>query len=401
MPIQQLSNSDSMEQQTRDVSEAGIAEYVDALVKHRKFIGSIVGGSFLFSVLVSLLLPKMYMATARILPPQKTSPSFASLISDVDSPLNGLSQKLLNQQTPATLYVGIMKSRTVADALNKKFKLNELYHRKYLEDVYSELDDRSTIKISPRDQIISVTVEDRDPQRAADIANSYVETLDQINRRLNITEGQRRLALLEERLKKISSNLEKAENALKAFQERYHLVAIEDQAKVTIEGAAKIKGQIIAAQTELKILKEFDTEKSNKAIMLRAKIEALQEQLSLIEEGTDKNANSSESVKNPQQGPNIYIPFSDLPDLGMKLMRLTREAKIQGKVFELLTTQYEIARIDEARFGNTIQVLDRAVVPEKKSSPKRTRIVIESTFLSLIGAMLAILVRFHYCRLFR
>lgn len=400
MPVQRLNNTGSMERQTRDVSEVGLSEYVDALSKHRKFIGIVVGCIFLLSVLVSLLLPKMYMATARILPPRETSPSFASLISDTDSPISGLAQKLLNQQTPATLYVGIMKSRTVADALNKKFKLNELYNRKYIEDVYTELNERSTIRVSPKDQIISVTVMDRDPQRAADIANSYVDTLDQINRRLNTTEGQRKLALLEERLKEVSSDLEEAENALKDFQERYHLVAIEEQAKVTIEGAAEIKAQIIAAQTELNVLKEFGTERTNEAILLRAKIEALQEQLAFIEEGTKKNAEPME-LKNPQQSPNFYIPFGDLPGLGMKLMRLTREAKIQGKVFELLTTQYEIARIDEAKFGNTIQVLDRAVAPEKKCSPKRIRIVMESTFLSLIGAILVVLVRYHYCRIIR
>jgi tyrosine-protein kinase Etk/Wzc len=383
------SNNRSPQQQHEGPDEINLYEYLEVIIRYRKMIAYIVGVTFVLSIIVSLLLPKMYLATASILPPRETSSSLASLLSSTDSPLNGLAGNPIGQQTPAALYVGIMKSRSVADTLNRKFKLKKLYDLKYIEDVYAKLNDRATIEVSKNDQIISVSVKDRDPQRAADMANAYVDALDQINRQLNISEGHRKRAFLGDRLKEVASELEKAETTLKAFQERYHLIAIEEQAKVAIEGAAELKGQIIAAQTELNVFKKFGTEMQNEAIMLRTKIDELQKQLALIEEGTGKKMATAELSKNPK-APNFYIPIGDLPELGMQLMRLTRGAKIQEKVFELLTSQYEIAQIEEAKDVDTIQVLDRAVVPEKKYSPRRGFIIMVSILISMVLSILLV-----------
>lgn len=138
--------------------------------------------------------------------------------------------------------MGILKSRTAADTLIKKFDLKDLYDKKYMEDVYKKLDKRTNIRVSRKDQIISISVEDRDPQRAADMANTYLEALDRINRTVNITEGHRKRVFLKKRLKQVKKDLSRAETELKEFQETYKLVAIER--------AARIKGEIIAAQTD-------------------------------------------------------------------------------------------------------------------------------------------------------
>lgn len=383
-------------QQTQILSDINLSDYLNVILNYRKFIGYIVGATFILSIIVSLLLPKMYVATARVLPPQENNNGIVSLLSGTEnSPLSGLASSLVGSQTPAALYVGIMKSRSVADALIIKFNLKELYGKKYVEDVYAKLSDRSNIKITKQDQIINVSVKDRDPQRAAEMANAYVEMLDQINRKLNITQGKRKRLFLEGRLKEVRADLEKAEIELKAFQEKYHLVAIEEQAKVAIEGAAEIKGQIIAAQTELEVLKQFGTEKQIEAVMLKTKIEELQKQLLAIEQG--KKPASNELIESePGKVSNFYIPFDDLPRLGLQMMRLMREAKIQEKLFELITSQYEMAQIEEAKDVDTIQVLDLAVPPEKKVSPKRIRIVLVLTTLSFIGTILSIFIwRYH------
>ena len=372
------------------ITEYGLSNHLETVLKHRKFIGYIVGFTFIASIAISLLLPKMYIATARILPPQENSPGLASLLSKADDSLGGLAASLMGNQTPAALYVGIMKSRSVADALNQKFKLKELYSAQYIEDVYSLLEDRSTIEISKDNQLINISVKDRDPKRAADMANTYVAMLDQISRKLNITQGKRKRLFLEGRLKKVHSNLEKAEMDLKAFQEKYHLVSIEEQAKVAIEGAAEIRSQIIAAQTELEVLKQFGTERQIEAVMLKAKIEEMQKQLGLIEKRANPEAGASKTSA-AERSSDFDIPFEDMPRLGMQLMRLTREAKIQEKLFELLTAQYEMAQIEEAKDVDTIQVLDQAVPAEKKSSPKRIAIVISSV---AIAAMLSIMLAF-------
>jgi tyrosine-protein kinase Etk/Wzc len=394
--MQPDNTSGSTKQKSRDASEGNLPNRIDVLIKHRKLVGYIVGVTFILSIFTSLLLPNMYVATARVLPPQENNQGFSSLFASADDPLSGLAGSILGKTTPASLYIGIMKSRTVADALIRKFKLKELYDHNYIEDVYFTLEDRSTIEISKKDQLIHVSVMDRDPKRAADLANGYVEMLDLINRKLNITEGKRKRLFLEGRLKEVRNDLKKAEMNLRSFQEKHQIVSIQEQAKVAIEGAAEIKGQLIAAQTELEVLKKFGTENQVEAVLLNARIEELKKQLDYIEKGQNSkmdNNNSAETVKRS----NFYIPFEDLPHLGMQLMQLMREAKIQEKLFELLAAQYEMAQIEEAKDVDTIQVLDTAVPPEKKSSPRRSAIVISSVTISaMISFLLAFLLEYSY-----
>jgi capsule polysaccharide export protein KpsE/RkpR len=331
----------------------------------------------------------MYTATARVLPPKEPDSGLSALLTQSGGPLAGLAGSFVSGKTTSDLYVGMLKSRTVADVLIKKFDLKELYKKKYLEDVYKHLAKRINIKVSRKDQIISVSVEDKDPKRAADMANAYLDALDRINRTVNITEGQRKRIFLEKRLKETKDDLSRAEIALKEFQEKYGLVSIEEQAKVAIEGAAKIKGEIIVAQTELEVLKQFGTERQNEAVMLKSKIAELENQLKKIE-SSNPGIPLLKEHKMMEGESNFYIPFNELPALGMQLARLMREAKIQEKVFELVTSQYEMAQIEEAKDVNTIQVLDQAVPPDKKSSPKRALIVILSAvvafFLSIFLA---------------
>jgi uncharacterized protein involved in exopolysaccharide biosynthesis len=386
--MQSENHIERSEQQAQGPSYSNLSDYFRVIYKYRKFICCIVGVTSLASIIISLMLPKTYVATARVLPPHDNNSGISSSFLDsVDSHLSGLADSLSINKTPAALYVGIMKSRSVADALIQRFNLKEQYNKKYIEDVYVTLAERSKIDVSKKDLIITVSVEDHDPQRAADMANEYVNMLDRINRKLNITQGKRKRLFLEGRLNEVRSNLEKAELSLKSFQEKYNIVAIEEQAKVAIEGAAEIKGQIIATQIELEVLKQFGTEKQIEAVMLKTKIEELHKQLEAIEQG--EKLISSGSVQSELDRPsNFYIPFDDLPHLSLHLMRLTRETKIQEKLFELIISQYEMAQIDEAKDINTIQVLDEAVSPEKKSSPKRSNIVISSGMISLLISIL-------------
>jgi len=374
--INQSAQPDYME------DEINLIDYFLVLLKHKRMIFCIVALAIILSVVVSLLLPKMYTATARVLPPKEPDSGLSTLLTQSGGPLSGLAGSFMQGKTTSDLYVGMLKSRTVADVLIKEFNLKELYKKKYLEDVYKHLAKRINIKVSRKDQIISVSVEDKDPKRAADMANTYLDALDRINRTVNITEGQRKRIFLEKRLKEAKNDLSRAEIELKEFQEKYKLVSIEEQAKVAIEGAAKIKGEIIVAQTELEVLKKFGTERQNEAVMLKSKITELQNQLAKIESG-NPGINVLKENGMVEGESNFYIPFNELPALGMQLGRLIREAKIQEKVLELVTSQYEMAQIEEAKDVNTIQILDRAVPPDKKSSPKRSLIVILSTVVAL------------------
>ena len=368
-----------MEQSSYEEDEINLLDLFLVLLRRKWLILSIVFLAIAASVIISLLLPLKYTATARILPPKETSPGLSGLLSQSGGAFGGLAGSLLGGSSSADLYVGILESRSVADRLIKEFNLKDVYKQKYMETTYKKLAANTNIEVSRKTQVISVSVEDRDPKRAADMANTYLDALDHINRTVNISEGHRKRVFLQKRLKKVKDDLMMAESALEVFQQKYGLVSISDQAKAAIEGAAQIKGDIIAAQTELEVLKKFGTEKQNEAVMLKAKIAELKEQLERIEKGSpssDKNGSDE-----------FFIPFNQIPDLGMKLARLMREAKIQEEVFKLITTQYELAKIEEAKDMDTIQVLDRAVPPDKKSSPKRALIVILSTVVAFFLAI--------------
>jgi len=353
-----------------------LADYLIVLLKRKKMILIILACVMILSVIWSLQKPDIYTATARILPPRENSSGLSNLLAQSGGMLGGLGVSIPGAKSTADIYVGILESRTIADVLVQKFGLKALYEAEYMENVYRELATRTKTQVSRKTQIISVSVEDEDPERAADMANAYVTALDQINRTVNITEGQQKRIFLETRLQEVKKDLAGAETELRKFQEKYKLVSIDEQARIAIEGAAKIKGEITAAQTELEVLKKFGTERQNEAIMLKSKIGELRKQLAKIETGNQ--------TKN---GDSFYLPFNELPALGMQLARLIREAKIQEKVFELVTTQYELAKIEEAKDLNTIQVLDQALPPDRKSGPKRSLIVVLSTIVAFFVAV--------------
>ncbi|MFO7962801.1 MAG: Wzz/FepE/Etk N-terminal domain-containing protein [Desulfobacterales bacterium] len=367
--------------------EINLLDLLMVLLDHKKLIAYVTGGVFLISLIISFLLPIKYKATTRILPPSDSNTSIPGLLTQSAGPLVGLAGSLMGAGTPADLYVGILQSRSVADNLIERFNLKQSYGVEYREDIYKLLNKYVDISISSTDQIVSVAVEDEDPETAADLANAYVELLDRINRKVNISEGHQKRIFLEDRLKEVSRDLAETETDLKRFQEKYKLISIEEQAKIALEGAAEIKAGIIAAQTELEVLRQFGTERQNEAVMLKSKINELQRQLAKIQSGQKEENAKMEVSKTVATDLELFIPIDELPELGLKMTELMRDLKIQQTLFELLTTQYELAKIEEARDVNTVQVLDKALPPEKKFSPKRTLIVLLSTFTSFFVAV--------------
>ena len=370
MMFQTPDNNQRMEDYQHN--EINFLDHLLVILKRKRMIFRIVGSVFILSIIVSLLLPKRYVATARILPPQESG----SLHSMVGGSLGVVAYGLLGVGSSSSdIYVGILKSCSVADRLIDKFNLLKIYHIKSMTQMYSKLSDISSFDVDNKSLIISISVEDRDPQMAAELANGYIEALDFIKKTVNITEEQRKRIFLENRRLKVKDDLIKAETDLKFFRQRYKLVSIDEQAKATIEGAANITAEIIATQTELEVLKDFGTQKQNEAVMLQAKINELRKQLSIIESGGGENK--------------FYIPFNEFPGLTVQLTRLMREFKIQENLFELLTNQYEMAKLEEAKDMDTILVLDKAIPPDKKMKPRRNLIVITCTFMALFASAFA------------
>ncbi len=359
--------------------EISLLDYLAVIVKHWRMIIGMCGVAVITAIIVSLLLPKIYRATAVIMPP-KTEGTMSNLAARMGG-LASLAGGVMGVSDSSEIYIDILKSRTVVDTIIDRFNLLEIYNVEFIKDAREKLQDNTNVQTS-KANAISITVEDKDPKRAADIANAYVEEVDNLNQKLNISSAGRQRMFLEKRLEGVMQSLSRAENGLREFQEKNKLVALDEQAKAAISGAAQIKAEIIATESELDMLKGFATGKETTVVKLQQKLAGLRKQLAKIESGGGIKDNPG-GKEISGDVPNFYLAFDQVPKLGLQLGRLMREVKVQETIFELLTQQYELTRIAEAKDTSTIQILDKAIAPEKKSKPKRVLLVALSGIMAL------------------
>ncbi len=359
-----------------------LLDYCRVLIKYRWLIGWITGSALVISVIVSLLLPSIYAATSSILPPQQEALFSTAALSQIASGLG--SEYLTSTIGTPDLWVGILKSHTVRDAIIDTFDLKKVYGVKTIEGARAALHRAVKIKKSRTEGIISITVENRDPESAADIANAFAEELDRINRDAVSTSGRRVRVSVEERLKETKREHASLEENLRAFQEEHQAIQLDAQSTTIIQAIAAVKGQLMAKEVELQTFLSYATRINPRVGFLETQVKELKNQLKELEEGT------LSSRDNPAPG-GIFIPTASIPGLTMEYARLVRDAKAQETLIELLTLQYEMARIQEAKDSPTVQVLDVAKPAEKKVKPKRAVIVLGSTFFA---AAVAILIAF-------
>ena len=375
--------------------EITIFDYLYPLIKYRRFIIWFWLIAVILSVIISFILPKIYTATATIMPPS-TSGDSASLLGSLGlgGNLGGLASMVLGMPSSADLYVDMLNSRVIADTLITRFDLKQVYHKKYHEDTLKALANRTEIQ-KTKGEMVAVTVEDKDPNRAAAIANAYVDELDKLTRQLGMSSAGRMRVFLEKRINETKRELQTAEDNLKEFQTNHKMIALDEQTKAMVEGAAQLEGQLIAAETELGILRSFATAANPRVKLVQTKIAELKKQLGLLA-GSSAHATNESGAKRGFARPSsdsFSIPLSQVPDLGLEFVRLLREVKIQETVFELLTQQYELARVNEAKDTQTIQVVDIAKIPDKKTKPKRSLIVLITIVLAFTVAVFISFIR--------
>lgn len=363
-----------------------LMDYWRILMRWRKLIGCIVVISFIGSLIISLLLPKIYASTTSLLPPQQEGTLQSGMAAaQFAGTLGVLGGGFLGMKSPADLWIGILKSETIRDAVIVRFNLVEVFGVKTLEEARNVLIQRVKITKSKED-IISITVEDKDPKRAAGLATAFVEELDKFNKNIVMTSGGRMRAFVEKRLTEAQEGLSRTEEAVKDFQNKNSAVKLDDQSKAIIEAIGTLKGQLMAKEVELQTFLSYATPNNPRSEILKAEIGELRQGLREMEEGKRGNHPSPKS---------IFIPTARIPDLLLQYARLLRDAKIQLTLYELMTQQYEMARIQEAKDSPTVQVLDVAKVSEKKIKPKRKQIVLLSIFSSMfISVILAFLLEF-------
>ncbi len=378
--------SQNTEQQNSPVGQASddeinLLEYLLVIVKHKKMISLTCLVTFILTCGITLLMPNIYTSTARILPPQDDTGGLSSMLGGM-SGLAALAGVSVGGGS-GELYVGMMKSRSIEDVIIDKFNLMEVYDQEYRVKTYVALEKAVSISIGKGDGIIAVTVEDKDPQRAAAMANSYVDELQKLNVKLNLSNAGRERLFLEERLTQVKSDLLAAEESLKEFQEKNKAIRIDAQASAIIEAIAQLKGELASKEVELGVLLSSQTDQNPQVMALREGIAQIKEQIARLERSPEGKKVSDD----------IFMATSDVPELGVQYARLLREFKVQETLYELLTKQYEVAKINEAKNTSSIQVLDEGMVPDKKVKPKRALIVILATFVVGFFALLYAFIR--------
>jgi len=295
--------------------------------------------------------------------------------------LASLAGGSLGLKNPADMYVALLTSRTVEDAMIDRFGLMKEYREKRMVDTRKELERRTTAVAGTKDGLIRLSIEDRDPKRAAELANGYVEEFRKLSQSLAITEAARRRLFFEQQLRMAKDNLTAAENAMTKTQQSTGVLEIDSQARALIESAAILRGQVAAKQVQIEGMRSFAAEDNPELILAKQELAALQSQLQRV-------AGSQSDT-----GSDINLSKGRVTESGMEYIRRFRDLKYQETVYELLAKEFEIAKLDEAREGSIVQVVDAAVPPDKKSSPHRLLIIVGATILSIFVASFWVLLR--------
>lgn len=368
----------------------GWTSYCWLLWDKRSLLFRVTVRSLIVSTLIAILIPSKYESTAHIMPPQQNNGgALLSLLGgraggseDVASALPALAGSFLGMSGSGAMFIGLTHSRTVEDHIVDRFDLQKvywtrnIYSMRYRQDARNFLEKNTAVDEDRKSGVISITVTDRSPQRARDIAQAYVEELDRLLAQVSTSSARRERIFIEQRLVTVKRDLEDAEQQFSAFASKNSAPDIKEQAKAMVESASVLQGQVIAAQSELQGLEQIYTSNNVRVRSLQARVAELQSQLQKLG-GTDASLAQDASAPEP-----MYPSIRKLPLLGVEWTDLYRSMRIQETVYELLNQQYELARIQEAKEIPTLRVIDTANVPEKKSWPPRLWIIVMLTTLS-------------------
>jgi uncharacterized protein involved in exopolysaccharide biosynthesis len=338
----------------------------------RRLITRITFAGLVAGMVLAFLLPNRYTSVAKLMPPNGQSSSgmamFAAM-SGKSGGLTGVAGDLLGVNGSGALFVGILGSETLRDRLVQRFDLQQVYRDKLDQDARKDLEERTGIAEDRKSGIITIRVTDRDPHRATAIAQAYAEELNRLSRELSTSAAHQERVFLEERLRDVKLDLDQAAIDFSQFSSKNTAIDIKEQGRAMVEAAAQLQGELIAAESEQKGLEAIYASTFPKVLAIRARIRELRKQLEKLGGAEGKEA------AEPAAG-SPYPSIRQLPILGVKYADLYRKTKIQETVYETLTQQYELAKVQEAKETPVVKVLDPARLPERRSFPPRLGITI-------------------------
>lgn len=359
--------------------EVHFLDLLVVLAGHKKLVigAPIVAG--LVALGISLLLTPIYTSSAKIMPPQQQQSSgMAAMLGQLGG-LAGAVGGIGGMKSPADLYVGLLESRTVADNLITRFKLKERFEKKTMDETRKQLALNSEISSGKKDGFITIAVDDKDAQFAADLANAYFDELAKLTQSMALTEASQRRLFFEKQLKDARDHLAESEIALRATQEKTGLIQPAAQVQAIILNAAQVKGAIAAKEVQINAMRTFAAGQNPELLRAQEELRGLQVQLSRLE----KSQSSKEG--------DFMVPTGSIPAAGVEYVRSVRDVKYYETIYELLAKQFELAKIDEAKDSSLIQLLDKAIPAERKSKPRRALITLGG---ALAGALFGIVLAF-------
>jgi len=362
--------------------EANPLDYLIVVLKHKRLVAVVTVLSAVVAVVVSLLIKPTYKAETQIFTPQSSPSVGLGMLMDASGGgLADMAGGALGLKSASELYVRMLTSRTVADKIIDRFGLMALYKEDHRVDARKRLlEDVAVVTGDKKSGVISVSVEDEDPKRAADMANAFVEELDNLTHGLAITEAAQRRFFFEDQLKETKASLAKAEEAMKAYQEKSGALDMDQQAKASIEGIATLRAQIAAKEVQLKVLRAYATPQNPELRRTEDVLSGLKTEIGKLEAKTGG-------------GSDPIIPTGNMPGVGTEYMRRLRDLKFSETLYQLLAKQYEVAKLDEARDSVIIQTIDKAMPPDKKSKPKRGMIVVLATMAGFLLSVVFVIAR--------
>lgn len=360
--------------------EVSLLDLMIALAERKRLIFWVTAAFALGALVLSFLLPVRYTAAVTLLPPQQNVSFGAQLAAQLGS-LGNLAQMTGSGgllKNPNEMYVAMLKSRTVEDAMVQRFGLMREYRKQRLSDARKTLEKYARVDGNSKDGLIHLSVQDADPGRAAALANGYVDQFRALSQNLAITEAQQRRLFFENQLKQANQDLAHAEEALKATEQRTGVIELDSQARALVESAARLRAQIAAQEVQIQAMQTYATGENAQLVEAGKELEGLRAQLARLGGGGD----------NPDA---IIVPKGQMTAAGLEYLRRLRDVRYAETIFEILARQFEMAKLDEAKEGSIIQVVDPAVPPDRKSSPRRGLIVLTATCAGLwAGAFLAL-----------
>jgi uncharacterized protein involved in exopolysaccharide biosynthesis len=336
------------------------------LYSRRRFLGVSTLAVIVLAVIACLVLPKRYTATTTLLPPQQNSSLSSALLSQMGGSLGilgSLAGGSLPVKNSGDMTVALLKSRTLEDAMIDRFDLMKVYKDKKRSDTRKDLESHCAIESKAKEGLVFISVDDKKPERAAEMANAYVDEFRKFSATLAITEASQRRLFFQQQLEHAKDDLASAEEALKATEQKTGLIHLDSQAKALVESVAMLRAQVTAKEVQIRSMSLAETPNNPDILMAREQLAALQNQLKQL------------AGSNVDPDSDLIVPRGKIPEVGLTYVRKFRDVKYNELIYELLAKQFEIAKLDEAREGSLVQVVDLAVVPDRKSFPRMSIIL--------------------------